>query len=97
MTDAEPVDFDKVRGRIGNELVMLNDAWSQYRFLFASPDRVEILNACGEWHFATTQRLLLREVILGISRLRFRPPRASTRILFSQRCFRIQHSMQYLP
>src|SRR5689334_5852673 len=69
MTDTEFIAFDDIRLRIGNELAILNDAWSQYTFLFASPSHVEILNACARWHFATTQRLLLREVILGISRL----------------------------
>lgn len=48
----------------------LHDAWAQYRYLFnESNERVQLLNTCASWFFATTQRLLMREVILGISRL----------------------------
>ena len=62
--------FADTRTRIWNEIVSLHDAWAQYRYLFnESNERVQLLNTCASWFFATTQRLLMREVILGISRL----------------------------
>src|SRR6266566_7380600 len=68
MNDAE--SFDARRKRLWDELVILHDAWAQYSFLFnESQERIELLNACARWYFGTTQRLLMREVILGVSRL----------------------------
>ena len=56
--------------RLWNELVLLRDAWTQYTILFGgTAERVAMLNTCAGWFFGTTQRLLLREVILGVSRL----------------------------
>lgn len=69
MPEESVTSFEDVRHRIGDELVMLTDAWAQYTYLFASPERVDMLNTCARWYFATSQRLFLREVILGISRL----------------------------
>jgi hypothetical protein len=62
-------EFEGARKRLWDDLVTLHDAWAQYRYLFTDPERVEILNACGRWFFGLVQRLLLREVLLGISRL----------------------------
>ena len=68
MTETE--SFDARRKRLWDELVMLHDAWAQYSYLFnESQERIELLNACARWFFGTTQRLLMREVILGVSRL----------------------------
>lgn len=54
----------------GNELVVTHDVWEQYTYLFNdSPDRIRMLNACARWFFGTTQRVMMREVVLGISRL----------------------------
>ena len=58
------------RKRLYDEIVILHDSWAQYRFLFTeSNERMQLLNVCGSWFFRTTQRNLLREVVLGISRL----------------------------
>jgi hypothetical protein len=62
-------EFDTWRKRIWDELVWLHDSWEQYKTLFHSTERVTLLNVCARWYFGSTQRLLLREVILGISRL----------------------------
>lgn len=63
-------EFDTARKRLWDEIVMLHDAWDQYEVLFAhSSERVRMLNACAGWFFNLTQRVLLRETILGISRV----------------------------
>lgn len=68
MTDRS--GFGATRERLWNEIVLVNDAWAQYQHLYgSSSERVQILNGCARWFFALTQRALLREVILGISRL----------------------------
>lgn len=62
--------FEGLSKRLWDELVMLHDAWQMYSYLFGeSEERVRMLNACAGWFFGATQRLLLRETILGISRL----------------------------
>jgi hypothetical protein len=62
--------FDPGRTRLWNELVNLHDTWDEYRVLFAeSAGRIEMLNACAGWFFGRTQRLLMRDVILGLSRM----------------------------
>ena len=62
--------FDAHRTKLWNELVILNDAWAQYTYLFTeSEERIRMLNACARWFFGSTQRLMMRDVILGISRL----------------------------
>lgn len=66
---ASEIDFGPIRKQLWNDLVNLHDAWAQYRFLFHDEERVRMLNACARWFFGLTQRLLLRDVILGISRL----------------------------
>jgi hypothetical protein len=72
-TTARPLlsaeEFEASRKRLWDELVMLHDAWDQYETLFGDPQTVRMLNACAGWFFALTQRLLLRETILGISRV----------------------------
>jgi hypothetical protein len=63
-------EFDASRKRLWDEIVMLHDVWDQYEELFAhSSERVRMLNACAGWFFNLTQRVLLRETILGISRV----------------------------
>ena len=63
-------DFDATRQRLWDELVAIHDSWHQYRYLYVeSRERVRMLNACARWFFASVQRLLVRDVILGISRL----------------------------
>lgn len=62
--------FDARRKKLWDELVILHDIWAQYVYLFnESEERIRLLNACARWFFGTTQRLMMREVILGISRL----------------------------
>jgi len=63
-------EFDDSRKRLWDEIVLLHDAREQYLLLFGhSPERLEMLNACAAWFFGLVQRALLREQILGISRL----------------------------
>lgn len=65
-----PDEFDVARKRIWDELVHLHDAWDQYRELYGhSAERIKLLNACAGWFFGVHQRLLMRETVLGISRL----------------------------
>src|SRR6185437_15745291 len=62
--------FEHARHKLWDELVSVGDVWAQYLYLFGdSPERVEMLKACAGWFFGLTQRLLIREVILAISRL----------------------------
>jgi hypothetical protein len=62
--------FDDIRKRLWDEIVGLHDAREQYLTLFGhSSDRVEMLNTCAGWFFGLLQKVLLREIILGISRL----------------------------
>ena len=76
---AETAGFDARRTKLWNELVMLHDAWEQYSYLFnTSQERIQLLNACARWFFGSTQRLILRDVILGVSRLTD-PPRSGKR------------------
>jgi len=62
--------FDTARNRLWSELVHLHDTWEQYRKLYGhSEDRVKLLNTSARSFFALLQRLLIRDVILSISRL----------------------------
>jgi hypothetical protein len=62
--------FDASRTKVWNELVILNDVWAQHAYLFTeSEERLRMLNACARWFFGSMQRLMMRDVILGISRL----------------------------
>ena len=62
--------FETARKRLWDELVNLHDTWDQYQALFShSSERVRMLNACAGWFFAAIQRVLLRETVLGVSRL----------------------------
>lgn len=68
MTDM--VAFADVRKKLWNEIVSLYSVWSEYKYLFeTSEDRIVLLNACAGRFFGTVQWVMLREVILGISRL----------------------------
>ena len=63
-------EFAAARNRLFSELAVLHSAWEQYNFLFLSgSERVKVLNVCAAWFFGMTQRLLMREMLLGISRL----------------------------
>jgi hypothetical protein len=64
-----PESFDAARGRLLNELVLLHDAWDQYMILGASPQNAAVLNKCASWFFGLVQRTVLREVLLGLSRV----------------------------
>src|SRR6266545_2453164 len=66
----EQLTFDIARKRLWDELVNLHHAWEQYLKLYAhSEDRVKLLNASVRSFFAGLQRLLIRDVILSVSRL----------------------------
>jgi hypothetical protein len=61
---------EQTRRRLNDEIAMVRNTWDQFAILFHSGrQRTEILNACAPWFFGLTQRVFLREVILGISRL----------------------------
>src|SRR5437879_4300451 len=65
-----PLTFDTARNRLWDELVHLHDTWEQYRKLYGhSEDRVKLLNTSARSFFALLQRLLVRDVILSVSRL----------------------------
>lgn len=68
-TPLAPEAFDDARRRLWNELVGVHDSWYQYEVLGESPERAAMLSACAGWFFGLVQRLLLREVLLGLSRL----------------------------
>ena len=62
--------FDTARSRLFDQLVMLHEHWAQWQKLFGeSKERVTLLNACAPWFFNVLQGLLIREVLLAISRL----------------------------
>ena len=62
--------FDATRKQLWNEIVLVQEAWGQYSSLFVEDaNRVELLNVCDGRFFNVVQRVLLREVLLGISRL----------------------------
>jgi hypothetical protein len=76
---AQLYSYDAARKRLWDELVLVNDQWQQYLKLFGtSPETVNLLNRHARWFFATVQRGLVHEVILGISRLSD-PPRTGKR------------------
>lgn len=63
-------EFQKARRRLWDELVNLRHSWDEYRVLFiASKERVELLNKSARSFFGLSQRLLIRDVILGVSRV----------------------------
>lgn len=63
-------EFESWRTRLRQEIVGLHDAREQYLILFGhSAARVEMLNACAAWFFGLVQRVLLREIILAVSRI----------------------------
>ena len=62
--------FDTARTRLWDEVIHLHDVWEQYRKLYGhSEDRVKLLNASARGFFARLQQLMVRDVILSISRL----------------------------
>jgi hypothetical protein len=66
--------FERVRDKLYDELVLLDEAWAEALFLFGSDkERLRMLNACAGRFFAYVQRLLIREVILSVSRLTDEP------------------------
>lgn len=67
VNDARP--FDPARHKLADEIVFLLDLWKQYLYLFGDNDRIQVLNGCAPWFFRTMQRVMYREIILGISRL----------------------------
>jgi hypothetical protein len=70
VTPVEAGDFDDARKRLYLEIVALRDAWDHYLNLFTrDQESVEVLNACASSFFGLAQRAILREVLLGISRL----------------------------
>jgi len=63
-------DFEETRKRLWDELVHLHHVWSQYLVLYGhSRERVQLLNQTARSFFASLQRLMIREVLLCISRL----------------------------
>lgn len=70
-SSAEPLtEYEVGRKRLWDDLVMLHDQWDQYIDLFGTdPERVKVLNRHARWFFYTVQRSLVRELMLGLSRL----------------------------
>ena len=65
-----PSEFHAALDRLFGEIAVLHGLWEHHNFLFASGNqRVEMLNICASWFFGMTQRMMTREMILGISRL----------------------------
>jgi hypothetical protein len=63
-------EFQKWRSRLREEIVSVRDARDQYLALFGhSAERVELLNVCARWFFGVIQRVLLRDILVGIARL----------------------------
>ena len=66
----DPEAYEAARKRLWDDLVQLNDHWHQYVTLYASePETVDLLNKHARWFFGSLQRSLIRDLILGISRL----------------------------
>lgn len=73
---------DTTRRRLNDEIAMLRNTWDQFSTLFsAGIPRIEVLNACAPWFFGLTQRVFLRDVVLGISRLTDPPSQGAHRNL----------------
>ena len=66
----EQGSFEEVHKRIWDELVHLHHTWAQYQALYgSSSERVRLLNQSARSFFAGLQRMMVRDVLLCISRL----------------------------
>lgn len=66
----DPEQYEAARKRLWDDLVHLKDHWHQYVTLYASaPATVALLNRHARWFFGSLQRSLIRDLILGVSRL----------------------------
>lgn len=64
------VEFKDVRKRLWNEIVALHSIWHEYKYLFGdTDDRVVLLNACAGKFIGMIQGVMIRELILAVSRL----------------------------
>lgn len=62
--------FNEIRKRIWDELVHLHHGWQEYNALYGnSPERVQLLNRSARSFFGRLQRMMVRDVLLTISRL----------------------------
>ena len=74
MADLRSDAFARARKQLWNELVQLHDTWAQYIQLYGSSrERIGLLNETARWFFALLQRVMLRDVFLGIARLTDEP------------------------
>lgn len=63
-------DFERAHYKLFEELALLHSAWDEYQYLFNGGNaRVEILNICAGWFFGLTQRVLVANILMSISRL----------------------------
>jgi hypothetical protein len=63
-------DFEPIRKKVWDELVMLHDTLDEYTYLFMKDEeRVALLNQSGSWFFGRVQQYMRMALILGISRL----------------------------
>ena len=64
-----PREFEPGR-LIWDQLVLLNNAWSTHEDLFGGPPETRaLLDRTARWFFQNHRRLLVREILLAISRL----------------------------
>jgi hypothetical protein len=66
----DPAEAKEVADRLYNHLVQLDTHWRDYQYLYGdSKERLDRLNQTAKWFFGSLQRLLVRDIILSISRL----------------------------
>lgn len=62
--------FEVARKRLWDEMVNLQNTWDEYTYLFLeSQERIDLLNRSARWMFGLMQRLMMREIIMGASRV----------------------------
>lgn len=62
-------DLGKVYYALWQEVAHLHVLWREYNILFYEKDTVDLLNSVSGSFFAMTQRLLINEIFLSISRI----------------------------
>lgn len=61
--------FNRAINRLLHEIVTVRNTWDQFETLYFDPESVRLLNISASWFFAVTQRVLLDDILIRVSRL----------------------------
>jgi HEPN superfamily AbiU2-like protein len=85
-----PEGARKLFSRLSGEVLWLREKWHNYRYLFAqSPERIEVLNACGGTFFYIVDHLFIDDFILCLSRLTDRAEGRNSNLSLEQLVLRL--------